>query len=56
MNIKVLSIQGDRVYFSSKYGDAFGRWKDNYPPKKKSYYVEFNKLRKTPASKAGVLT
>lgn len=42
MDIKVLSIQGDRVYFSSKYGDAFGRWKDNYQPEKKSYNVELD--------------
>ena len=42
MDIKVISIQGDRVCFSSKYGEAFGRWKDNYQPKKKSYNVELD--------------
>ena len=42
MDIKVLSIQGDWVYFSSKYGDAFGRWKDNFHPEKKRYNVELD--------------
>ena len=42
MDIEVLSIQKDRVYFSSNYGDAFGRWKDNYQPKIKSYTVELD--------------
>ncbi len=42
MNIEILSIQKDRVIFSSKYGEAFGRWKDNYQPEKKSYNVELD--------------
>ena len=42
MYIEVLSIQKDRVYFSSKYGNAFGRWKDSYQPKIKNYNVELD--------------
>lgn len=42
MIIKILNIQKDTVLFSSKHGDAYGKWKDNLQPKIKDYYVELD--------------
>lgn len=42
MIITINKIEKDIVKFSSKYGEAYGIWKDNLPPDLKRYGVELD--------------
>ena len=42
MIITINKIEKDIVKFSSEYGEAYGRWKDNLPPSLNKYGVELD--------------
>lgn len=42
MTITINKIEIDIVKFSSEYGEAYGRWKDNLPPSLNKYGVELD--------------